>query len=127
VSDTLSVIHVESGIETELFKIDPALSFIHDISGWSPSGEYIMYISKERNQEETNICISSAVTGESNCPHLTVDKLTVPFWLSDSANIGLLHFNSDGSEQFKNSDRLDVGNIDFSHIEIVELLGSDEP
>jgi Tol biopolymer transport system component len=120
-SATLIVIHVDSAEDTEIAKIDPSLYFVRNMTGWSPSGGYIMYESYGYLDPELNICIVSMDTGESSCPYITRDKLTVPFWMPGEDQIGLLRFELTDRDRFEGSSMIDYERIEFSHIEVVDL------
>ncbi len=84
-----------------LFKIDPSHHFIDHITGWSPSGELIMFESVT-NPDGPTICVVSADTKEKSCPFLSIEKdvWIIPFWMPDD-QIGVIFFDTSIPPSFR--------------------------
>jgi len=95
-----------------LFKIDPSYHFIDHITGWSPSGELIMFESI-RNPNGPTICIASANGEGVSCPFFSVEKdvWIIPFWMPDD-QIGVIFFDTlPPSPDFRD--------LQFNHLEVL--------
>lgn len=110
-SAELFITEIESRISNLLFKIDPSYHFIDHITGWSPSGELIMFESI-RNPNGPTVCIASANGKEISCPFLTAEKniWTIPFWMPDD-QIGVVFFDTSNPPDFRN--------LQFNRLEVL--------
>lgn len=121
----LIVFDVETSEILTSTRINQSERFIDNISGWSPSGDYIMFEAYEYDKPRLNICLIAMQSWYISCPFLIRDKLTVPFWMETDDGIGLLKFEAIDKNRFGGIPIINIEDIEARSFEEIDISTTD--